>query len=67
LIRSEQQIISSDDKDKIIGGLKSILEDIKSGIFPEQLYSDLHSEIKSIDTLIRLTTRASGNPAQVLQ
>ena len=45
---AEQQIISSDDKDKIIGGLKSILEDIKSGkLIIDEEHEDIHSFVEA--------------------
>ena len=45
---AEQKIISAEDKDTIIGGLKSILEDIKSGkLIINEEHEDIHSFVEA--------------------
>ena len=45
---AEQKIISDEDKDTIIGGLKSILEDIKSGkLIINEEHEDIHSFVEA--------------------
>ena len=45
---AEQKIISAEDKDTIIGGLKSLLEDIKSGkLIINEEHEDIHSFVEA--------------------